>query len=171
MKKIDANSVDDCSDDSVIECLEYTQGRGASATNEFVKADVLAKVSFIMSEKDPELHVTKAVADYNSLDRNLRLDFMNGKPKKAVEYLVSVIKPATLKALIERKLEMDMSDLKKDFLEFVAYLEKLAIIHDKHYHVVKQKKTDDSGVKNTCKISDTASRSSGHNSGESDMRC
>jgi hypothetical protein len=43
---------------------------------------------------------------------------------------VSVIRPATLKALIESKLEMDMSELKKDFLEFVAYLKKMAIIHD-----------------------------------------
>jgi hypothetical protein len=49
----------------------------------------------------------KAVADYYSLHRNLRLDFINGKPKKAVEHLVSVIRPATLKALIESKLEMD----------------------------------------------------------------
>jgi hypothetical protein len=43
---------------------------------------------------------------------------------------VSVIRPATLRALIESKLEMDMSELKKDFLEFVAYLKKMAIIHD-----------------------------------------
>jgi hypothetical protein len=43
---------------------------------------------------------------------------------------VSVIKPAILKALIESKLEMDKSDLKKDFLAFVAYLKKMAIIHD-----------------------------------------
>jgi hypothetical protein len=61
----------------------------------------------------------KAVADYYSLYRSLRLDFINGKPKKAVEHLVSVIRPATLKALIESKLEMDKSELKKDFLEFV----------------------------------------------------
>jgi hypothetical protein len=31
-----------------------------------------------------------------------------------------MIKPATLKALIESKLEMDKSELKKDFLEFVS---------------------------------------------------
>jgi hypothetical protein len=60
------------------------------------------------------LRVMKAVADYYSLHRNLRLDFINGKPKKAVEHLVSVIRPATLKALIESKLEMDKSELKKD---------------------------------------------------------
>jgi hypothetical protein len=42
---------------------------------------------------------------------------------------VSVIEPATLKALIERKLEMDKSELKKDFLEFVVYLKKMAVIH------------------------------------------
>jgi hypothetical protein len=64
----------------------------------------------------------KAVIYFYSLHRNLRLDFINGKPKKAVEHPVSVIKPATLKALIERKLEMDKSELKKDFLEFVGYL-------------------------------------------------
>jgi hypothetical protein len=51
----------------------------------------------------------KAVADYYSLLRNLRLDFIHGKPKKAVKHLVSVIRPATLKALIESKLEMDKS--------------------------------------------------------------
>jgi hypothetical protein len=83
---------------------------------------VLAKVSFTMSEKDPALRVTKAVADYYLLHTNLILNFKNGKPKKAVEHLVSVIKPATLKDLNESKLEMDESDLKKDFLEFVVYL-------------------------------------------------
>jgi hypothetical protein len=81
-----------------------------------------------MSEKDPALRVMKAVADYYSLHLNLRLDFINGKPKKAVEHLVSVIRPATLKALIESKLEMDKSELKKDFLEFFKYLEEMAII-------------------------------------------
>jgi hypothetical protein len=66
----------------------------------------------------------KAVSDYYSLHRNLRLDFINGKPKreKAVEHLVSVIRPATPNAVIESKLEMDKSELKKDFLEFVKYL-------------------------------------------------
>jgi hypothetical protein len=62
------------------------------------------------------------------LHRNLRLDFINGKPKKAVEHLVSVIRPATLKALIESKLEMHKSEFKKDFLEFVKYLEEMAIV-------------------------------------------
>jgi hypothetical protein len=65
------------------------------------------------------------------------LVFINGKPTKAVQHLVSVIKTATLKALIERKLEKKMSDLKKDFLEFVAYLEKMAIIHDEHCHAAE----------------------------------
>jgi hypothetical protein len=65
------------------------------------------------------------------------LDFINGKPKAAVEHLVSVIRSATLKALIEIKLEMDKSELKKDFLEFVKYLEEMSIIHDEHCHVVE----------------------------------
>jgi hypothetical protein len=130
MEKIDADSVDDCTDESVMKFLESTQERDASVTAEFVKADELAKVTFAMSEKDPALRVMKAVADYYSLHRNLRLDFINGKLKKAVEHLVSVIRPATLKALIERKLEMDMSKLKKDYLEFVKHLEVMAIIHD-----------------------------------------
>jgi hypothetical protein len=112
---------------------------------------VLEKVSFTMSEKNPALLVTKAVADYYSLHRNLRLDFINGKPKKAVENLMSVIKPATLKVLIESKLAMDKSDLKKDFLRFLAYLKQMAIIHDKHSHIVEHKKTGDSGMKNTGK--------------------
>jgi hypothetical protein len=56
---------------------------------------------------------------------------------------VSVIKTATLKALIESKLEMDKSNLKGDFLEFVAYLEKMAIIHDKHCHTAEHEKTGD----------------------------
>jgi hypothetical protein len=78
---------------------------------------------------------------------------------------VSVIKPATLKALIESKLEIDKSELKKDFLELDTYLKKMAIIHDEHFHVVEHKKTGDSGMKNTGKSSDAGSRSSGHNSG------
>jgi hypothetical protein len=109
----------------------------------------------------------KAVADYYSLHRNLRLDFINGKPKKAVGHLMSVIRPSTLKALIESKLEMDNLKLKKDFLEFVKYLEEMAIIHDENCHAVKQKKNGDSGTKNTGKSSDAGSRNSGHNAGRS----
>jgi hypothetical protein len=51
----------------------------------------------------------KAVADYYSLHRNLRLNFINGKSKKAVEHLLPVIRPATLKTLIESKLQIDKS--------------------------------------------------------------
>jgi hypothetical protein len=97
----------------------------------------------------------------------MRLDFINGKPKKAVEHLVSVIKPAITKDLIESKLEMDMSKLKNDFLEFVAYLKKMAIIHDKNCHFVEHKKTSDSGMKISGKSSDAGSCSSGHNAGGS----
>jgi hypothetical protein len=93
------------------------------------------------------------------------LDFINDKPTKAVEHLVSVIKPATLKDLIESKLEMDKSELKKDFLEFVKYLEEMAIIHDEHCHVVEQKETGDYGTKNNGKGNDACSRSYGHNAG------
>jgi hypothetical protein len=64
------------------------------------------------------------------LHRNLALIFIIAKQKKAIEHLVSVIKPATLKALIESKLKTDKSELKKDFLEFAACLRKMAIIHD-----------------------------------------
>jgi hypothetical protein len=46
----------------------------------------------------------KAAADYYSLHRNLRLDFINGKPKKTVENLMSVIKPAALKISESRSL-------------------------------------------------------------------
>jgi hypothetical protein len=42
---------------------------------------------------------------------------------------------------------MDKSDLKKDFLEFVAYLEKMDIINDEHCHAVEHKKIADSGMK------------------------
>jgi hypothetical protein len=100
MEKIDADSVDDCTDESVMKFLESTQ---ELVTAEFVKAEVLAKVTFAMSEKDPALRVMEAVADYYSLHRNLRLDFINGKPKKAVEHLVSVIRPATLKSKLDER--------------------------------------------------------------------
>jgi hypothetical protein len=43
----------------------------------------------------------------------------------------------------------------------------MAIIHDEHCHVVEQKKTGDSGTKNTGKSRDAGSRSSEHNSGGS----
>jgi hypothetical protein len=74
MEEIDAKSVDDCTDEIVMEYLESTQERPASVTAEHVKVDVLAQVSFTMSEKDPVLLVTKAVADYYSLHMYLRLD-------------------------------------------------------------------------------------------------
>jgi hypothetical protein len=150
-----------------MEYLECTQERDASVTTEYVKAEVLFKVLVTMPEKYPALRVTKADANYYSLHRNLRLDFINGKPKKAVDQFVSVIEPATLKTLIESKLEMDMSELKKEFLEFVAYLEKMAIIHGEHCHVVEHEKICDSGLKNTSEISDAGSRRPGHNSGGS----
>jgi hypothetical protein len=137
MEEINAASVQDCTDESVIEFLQSTQERDASVTAEFVKAEVLAKVTFAMSEKYPALRVVKAVADYYSMHRNLRLDFINGKPKKPVEHLESVIKPASLNALIESKLEMDKSERMKELLEFVTYLKKVAIIHEEHCHVVK----------------------------------
>jgi hypothetical protein len=43
----------------------------------------------------------------------------------------------------------------------------MAIIHDKHCHVVEHNKTGDSGMKNTGKSSDAGRRSSGHSSGGS----
>jgi hypothetical protein len=95
------------------------------------------------------------------------LDFINGKPKRDVEHLVSVIKPATLKALIESKLEIDKSELKKDFLEFVGYRKKMDIIHDEHCHVAEHKNTGDLGMKDTGKSRDDGSRSSENNSGGS----
>jgi hypothetical protein len=55
----------------------------------------------------------KAIADYYYLQRNMRLDFINGKPKGADGHVVLVMRPATLRALIESKIEMDKSDLKK----------------------------------------------------------
>jgi hypothetical protein len=48
----------------------------ASITAEFVKAEMLAKVTFAMLEKNPALRVMKTVADYISLHRNLKLDFL-----------------------------------------------------------------------------------------------
>jgi hypothetical protein len=53
----------------------------------------------------------------------------------------------------------------KDFLEFVSYLKKMAIINVEHCHDIEHKKTGDSGMKNTGKSSDAGSRSSGHNPG------
>jgi hypothetical protein len=78
MEEIDAESVDDCPDESVMEYLEPTQERSASVTAEYVKAKVLAEVTFTMSERDPALRVTKADADYYSLHRNLGLVYING---------------------------------------------------------------------------------------------
>jgi hypothetical protein len=43
MEEIAAESVENCTDESVIEFLEFTQERDASVTAEFVKAEVLAK--------------------------------------------------------------------------------------------------------------------------------
>jgi hypothetical protein len=42
-----------------MEFLESTQERDASVTAEFVKAEVLAKVTFAMSEKDPALRALR----------------------------------------------------------------------------------------------------------------
>jgi hypothetical protein len=166
MDEIDAESVKDYTDDSILEFLESAQENDSSVTAEFVKVEVLAKVTFAMSENDPALRVMKTVADLYSLHKNLRLGFINGKPTRAAEHLESVIKPSTLKALIVSKLEMNKSKLKKGFLEFVGYLKQMAIMHDDHCQVVKLKNIGDSGMKNDGKTSDAGSRSSGHKYGE-----
>jgi roadblock/LC7 domain-containing protein len=44
MEEIDAESVDYCTDKSVMEYLESMQERSASVTAEYVKAEVLAKL-------------------------------------------------------------------------------------------------------------------------------
>jgi hypothetical protein len=66
--------------------------------------------------------------------------------------------------LIESKQNLDKSD--KFFLELVAYLKKIAIMHDEHCHVVGHKKTGDFGIKDTGKSSDAGNRSSGRNHGQ-----
>jgi hypothetical protein len=81
-----------------------------------------------------------------------------------------------LKPLIERKLEMDKSDLKKNFLAFVAYLEQMTIIHvihiihDEHCHVVEHTKTGDSVMRNAGKVSNAGGRISEHHPGEKSLR-
>jgi hypothetical protein len=154
IEKINADSIDDCTDECVMEYLKSTKDRDASVTAEFFKAKLLAKVSIIMSEKNPALRVTKVIADNYTFRRNLRLDFINGKPKKEVRHLVSVIRSATAKALIESKLGRHKSELMKDILEFVAYLETMAIKREEHGHVVDHKKTGNFGSKDTGKNSD-----------------
>jgi hypothetical protein len=62
---------------------------------------------------------------------------------------------------------MDEFDLKKGFFESVAYLQKMAIIHDERCHVVEHKKSGNSGLKETGKRRYAGSRSSGDNSGGS----
>jgi hypothetical protein len=76
---------------------------------------------------------------------------------------MSIIKPATPKALIESKLEMNKSELTKDFVEFVACLEKMDVIKRWHCHVVDDKKTGVSSTKNMGRNTDVGGRSSGHN--------
>jgi hypothetical protein len=53
MEEIDAESVDDCTDESVMECIESTQERSASVTAEYVKAKVLAMVSLQCQRRIP----------------------------------------------------------------------------------------------------------------------
>jgi hypothetical protein len=75
---------------------------------------------------------------------------------------VSIIKPANLKALIEGKLDMNMSELEKNCLEFVAFRRKMAITNDEHY-VGDHKKTAHSGSKNIGRNNEFGGRSFEHN--------
>jgi hypothetical protein len=54
-----------------------------------------------------------------------------------------------------------LSHVKRDFLEFFSYLEKMAIIHDEYCHQVDHKKMGDCGTKNMSKNSDAGGQSSG----------
>jgi hypothetical protein len=49
MEGIHAESIEDCIDESTMEFLEFTQESDATVTAEFVKAEVLAKVTFAIS--------------------------------------------------------------------------------------------------------------------------
>jgi hypothetical protein len=71
IEEIDAELVEVCTDERVIEFLESTQERDASFTAKSVKTEVLAKVTFAMSEKVPALRVMETVSDYYSLHRTL----------------------------------------------------------------------------------------------------
>jgi hypothetical protein len=53
-----------------------------SFTAELVKSEVLMRVAFAMSEKYPALRAMKAVSDYDSLHRNLKLDLINDKSNR-----------------------------------------------------------------------------------------
>jgi hypothetical protein len=57
---------------------------------------------------------------------------------------------------------MDKSDLKKNFLEFVAYLEKMAIMNGERSHMISRMKMGGSGKRYVAKSSDAGSPSSGH---------
>jgi hypothetical protein len=128
----DAECAEDCTDENIMSYLKSTQCKDAALTAEDIKNEVRSKVVFHMSEKDPALRVTKAVRDYMTLHRNLKLNLVKGKPKKAVEHIVSAIKPVLLKVLVESDLELDQSDLKKDFFQFIKYLEDISVVHDRH---------------------------------------
>jgi hypothetical protein len=143
IETIDADSVDNVKAESVMNIIEFAPQGDLSVTADSIKTKVLAQVKFSPSEKYPALRILKAVSDQYSLPRTLKLDYINGRPKKSIEHLVSMIKLATLKALINIKLEMNMSDFKKVFLEFVAYLVKMAIIHNEHSHMINLEKAGD----------------------------
>jgi hypothetical protein len=97
MNKIDAGSSGEYTDMIVMGFLESKQERAASARADFVKAWMLAKESFAMSEKNPAMRVIEAVAYHFSFHRNLKIHLMNGKLKKISEHMVLMIRPATLR--------------------------------------------------------------------------
>jgi hypothetical protein len=79
MEKIDANSIDDCTSESGMEYLESAQERYASVTADISKPNCWRRCRVKYRERILRC-ITKAVADYSPLHRNLRLNFINGKP-------------------------------------------------------------------------------------------
>jgi hypothetical protein len=128
----DAKSAEECTDENVLAYLKSTQTKDSTMTVDDRKNEVRNKAVFHMAENDPALRVTKEIGEYLTLYRNLKLDLVKNKPKRAVEHIVSVIKPTTLKSIVESDLELDKSDLKKDFFKFIEYFEAIAIVHDRH---------------------------------------
>jgi hypothetical protein len=122
MSMIDTDSVDDSAVGSVMGFWKSMQESGAADAAEFVKAKVLEMVMFAMLENNPALRDMKTFADHYSLHMNLNLYFIKRKPNKADGHLVSGNKPATPKALLESKLGMGKSNLRKDFIKLVAFV-------------------------------------------------
>jgi hypothetical protein len=166
MEKIeDCDDADNFTDANLDTWIKESLGEAATtATTEDIAAIVLRKVRINLQEKDSGMRIDQLVSDYLTLSREQGWTLIKKQPKLAIKNLISVLKPAHLKELCERDLNLEYIELRKDFPGFIKHLRARAAVAELLFAPSRACRDAKSSDK-TSTGSSTRSTSSGSHSG------